>query len=73
MAHGEELTLPPNIIRVKVCHREEEIGYLVCDVGEQTDRPSLLFYDLTKCLTPAAVAGCPTPQERNCHRGDNIL
>ena len=35
----------------------------ICGKGQLKDRPYLLFYDLTRCLNPAAVAtGCPTPQ-----------
>mgnify|MGYP001184644322 FL=1 len=35
----------------------------ICGQGQLADRPYLLFYDLTRCLNPAAVAiGCPTPQ-----------
>ena len=35
----------------------------ICGRGRYTDRPHLLFFDLTKCLNPASlVLGCPTPQ-----------
>ena len=33
--------------------------------GDLSERPNLLFFDLTECVkpSPAALAGCPTPQE----------
>ena len=35
----------------------------ICGRGNLTDRPFLLFFDLTRCLNPAVLAlGCPTPQ-----------
>ncbi len=35
----------------------------ICGRGSFSDRPYLLFFDLTQCLNPAVLAlGCPTPQ-----------
>ena len=34
----------------------------ICGQGSQKDKPFLLFFDLTKCISLSALTGCPTPQ-----------
>ena len=34
----------------------------ICGRGEFSAKPLLLFFDLTKCASLTALAGCPTPQ-----------
>jgi len=34
----------------------------ICGQGELADKPFLLFFDLTKCISLSALTGCPTPQ-----------
>ena len=34
----------------------------ICGQGQQADKPYLLFFDLTKCISLSALTGCPTPQ-----------
>ena len=34
----------------------------ICGKGEFSEKPFLMFFDLTKCISLTAIAGCPTPQ-----------
>ena len=34
----------------------------ICGQGGLSDKPFLLFFDLTKCISLSALTGCPTPQ-----------
>ena len=34
----------------------------ICGRGEFSAKPLLMFFDLTKCASLTALAGCPTPQ-----------
>ena len=34
----------------------------ICGQGRFENKPYLMFFDLTKCLSLTAIAGCPTPQ-----------
>ena len=34
----------------------------ICGQGDHADKPFLLFFDLTKCISLSALTGCPTPQ-----------
>ena len=34
----------------------------ICGKGDFAEKPYLMFFDLTKCASLTAIAGCPTPQ-----------
>ena len=34
----------------------------ICGHGDFANKPYLMFFDLTKCISLTAIAGCPTPQ-----------
>ena len=34
----------------------------ICGQGDFSNKPYLMFFDLTKCISLTAIAGCPTPQ-----------
>ena len=36
----------------------------ICGKGDFAEKPYLMFFDLTKCASLTAIAGCPTPQVR---------